>query len=41
MRAILGWMVEQICRPIDTKVCAIANATDEDGDAFPGYYRSA
>lgn len=44
MRDILGWMVEQICRPLDTKVCSIANLTDdpvdEPGAAFPGYYRS-
>ncbi|HEX6249433.1 MAG TPA: hypothetical protein VFZ64_16305 [Nocardioidaceae bacterium] len=40
MREILGWMVEQICRPLDTKVCAIANMTDEPdpADGFPGYY---
>lgn len=41
MREILGWMVEQLCRPLDTKVCAIANATDDDSDTFPGYYLNA
>lgn len=37
---VLGWIVEQLCRPLDTKVCSIANATDEvDGaQSFPGYY---
>jgi hypothetical protein len=39
---VLAWMVEQMCRPLDTKVCSIANATDEDGHAgFPGLYLSA
>ena len=42
MREMLGWMLEQMCRPLDTKVCAIANLTDDsDGDSFPGYYLSA
>ncbi|HEU4513443.1 MAG TPA: hypothetical protein VFR87_10105 [Nocardioidaceae bacterium] len=41
MREILGWMVEQLCRPIDTKVCAISNLTDDEADGFPGYYISA
>jgi hypothetical protein len=42
MREMLGWMLEQMCRPLDTKVCAIANLTDDaDGDGFPGYYLSA
>ncbi len=53
MRDILGWMVEQLCRPLDTKVCSIANLTDDPADdaavgpapgtgaAFPGFYRSA
>lgn len=48
MRDILGWMVEQICRPLDTKVCSIANLTDDPVEdatvgprtGFPGYYRS-
>lgn len=40
MRDMLAWMVEQICRPLDTKVCAIGNVGDED-DGFPGYYLSA
>ncbi len=37
---VLAWMVEQMCRPLDTKVCSIANVTDEtDGTpTFPGYY---
>jgi hypothetical protein len=39
---LLGWVVEQLCRPLDTKVCSIANATDEgDTPGFPGYYLSA
>lgn len=40
---LFGWIVEQLCRPLDTKVCSIANMTDEnDGTAgFPGYYLSA
>jgi hypothetical protein len=40
---MLGWIVEQLCRPLDTKVCSIANATDEHEGAspFPGYYLSA
>lgn len=42
MREMLGWMLEQVCRPLDTKVCAIANLTDDgDGDRFPAYYISA
>lgn len=42
MREVLGWMVEQLCRPLDTKVCEIANLTDEgEPDHFPGYYLSA
>lgn len=41
MREILGWMVEQFCRPLDTEVCAVANVTDEECDSFPGYYLSA
>jgi hypothetical protein len=40
MRDMLAWMVEQICRPLDTRVCALANVTDED-DTFPGYYIGA
>lgn len=40
---LMAWMVEQLCRPLDTKVCAIANVTDETDSAqpFPGYYLSA
>lgn len=40
---LFGWIVEQLCRPLDTKVCSIANATDEQEgvSAFPGYYLSA
>jgi hypothetical protein len=40
---VFAWMVEQLCRPLDTKVCSIANATDEADSAgsFPGYYRGA
>lgn len=40
---VLGWIVEQVCRPLDTKVCSIANVTDEQegATAFPGYYISA
>jgi hypothetical protein len=45
MRDILGWMVEQLCRPLDTKVCSIANLTDDPvddaGAAFPRFYRRA
>ena len=41
MRELLGWMVEQLCRPLDTKVCTIANLTDDEAETFPGYYRSA
>ena len=43
MREMVAWMVEQLCRPLDTKVCAIGNVdTDSDsGDSFPGYYLSA
>lgn len=40
MRGMLAWMVEQLCRPLDTKVCAVANISDED-DAHPRYYLSA
>jgi len=38
--SLLAWMVEQMCRPLDTKVCSIANVTDdaEGGQSFPGYY---
>ena len=40
---VLGWIVEQLCRPLDTKVCSIANVTDEHEGAggFPGYDLSA
>ena len=41
MREMLGWMLEQMCRPLDTKVCAIANLTDDSDGDFPGYYLSA
>lgn len=41
MRPMLAWMVEQMCRPFDTKVCAIANINDDPDDAFPGYYIGA
>jgi len=40
MRDVLAWMVEQLCRPLDTKVCAIANVTDDSEQPFPGLYRS-
>jgi hypothetical protein len=40
--SLLAWMVEQLCRPLDTKVCNIANVTDDEaGKGFPGYYLSA
>lgn len=40
MRDVLAWMVEQMCRPLDTKVCAIGNADDEaePGQGFPNLY---
>lgn len=41
MRGVLVWMVEQMCRPLDTKVCAIANSTDDGEPGFPTLYRSA
>jgi hypothetical protein len=43
MRDVVAWMVEQICRPLDTKVCAISNLDDEADSAhgFPSYYLSA
>jgi hypothetical protein len=43
MRDVLAWMVEQICRPLDTKVCAISNISDdqEPNHGFPNYYLSA
>jgi hypothetical protein len=43
MREVVAWMVEQICRPLDTKVCAISNFDDEADSAqpFPNYYLSA
>jgi hypothetical protein len=41
MRDVLAWMVEQLCRPLDTKVCAIANVTDDSEQPFPRLYRSA
>ncbi|HSJ20693.1 MAG TPA: hypothetical protein VK964_08980 [Nocardioidaceae bacterium] len=43
MRDVVAWMVEQICRPLDTKVCAISNFDDEADSAqpFPSYYLSA
>lgn len=39
MRGVLVWMVEQLCRPLDTKVCAIANSTDDVEHPFPTLYR--
>lgn len=43
MRDVLAWMVEQLCRPLDTKVCAISNMNDdqEPHHGFPNYYLSA
>jgi hypothetical protein len=41
MRDVVAWMVEQICRPFDTKVCAISNLEDESDSGFPSYYLSA
>ena len=43
MREVLGWLVEQVCRPLDTKVCSISNLHDEGepGQSFPGYYLNA
>jgi hypothetical protein len=41
MRHALAWMVEQICRPLDTRVCALANITEDDDQQFPGYYIGA
>ena len=35
MREILGWLVEQVCRPLDTQVCAVGNIDDDD---LGGYY---
>jgi hypothetical protein len=35
MRHVLSWMVEQLCRPLDTRVYALAPVTDDD---FPSYY---
>lgn len=29
MRALLAWMVEQVCRLADDQVCAMANLTDD------------
>lgn len=39
---LLGWFVEQLCRPLDTKVCSIANVTDdtESTSSLSGYYLS-
>lgn len=36
---MLAWMVEQLCRPLDTKVCSIANVTDEAESNRSGFYR--
>ena len=36
MRWLLAWMVEQVCRPLDGQICAIANLTDEDSE-FVGW----
>lgn len=41
MREFLGWMVEQLCRPIDTKVLAVVTVEDPDGQPYPGLYRGA
>jgi hypothetical protein len=41
MRDVLAWMVEQMCRPLDTKVCAIANVTDDSEQPFPSLYIGA
>ena len=41
MRGVMVWMVEQLCRPLDTKVCAIANVTDDSEKQFPSLYLSA
>lgn len=31
MREFLAWIVEQMCRPLDTVVCEVANI-DDDAD---------
>jgi hypothetical protein len=36
MRTWLAWMVVQMCRLADARVCAIANLTDEDSEFVGG-----
>jgi hypothetical protein len=40
MRQSLVWIVEQMCRMADARVCAIANLTDEDPE-FVGVWSQA
>jgi hypothetical protein len=39
MRSVLAWMVEQFCRPFDTRVCALAHVYDDEEERFPVYYQ--
>lgn len=34
MREFLAWMVEQLCRPLDTAVCQVGNWDDETDSSY-------
>jgi hypothetical protein len=34
MRELLLWLVEQVCRPLDTEVCAVATISDDPTDQW-------